>query len=123
MRVLQQAAGVAGGNVIPFRASINEAQQVYLRRWLTAGRCMGLHDGHVCAGRGRGEPPGSYIVIWVRENADPAYIVAPEGQFWRVRDNIRDVALGSFRSLEAALRFIRPVLLMGVAMLLSPLLG
>lgn len=119
MTTLQQAAGIAADNVVPFRANISDRQQLYLRRWLTAGRCMGLHDGYVCTGSGRGEPSGSYIAVWVRENADPAYTVAPEGSFWRVRDSIRNATLGSFRTLEAALHFIRPVLLMGVALLLT----
>lgn len=119
MTTLLETAGIAAGNVIPFRTNVTDSQQAYLRRWLAAGRCMGLHDGQVCAGTGCGEPAGSYIVVWVRENADPAYVVAPEGSFWRVRDSIRDATLGSFRTLEAALNFIRPVLFMGVALLLT----
>jgi hypothetical protein len=57
-----------------------------------------------------GEPQRDYVLIWVRENSDPAYMVAPEGGGWLVTDALRQQPLATLSSFEAALNFIRPVL-------------
>ena len=54
-----------------------------------------------------------HVMVWVRENADPAYMVRPEGMRWLVIDHVRSHKLGSFSSFEAALHCIRPVLSAG----------
>ncbi len=101
----------ANSNVVPLRLRLLPRHREYLMRWLEAGTSMGLCDVDVSP---RG-PAGSPIVleqisIWVRENADPAYVIRPDGMRWLVIDHLRDHALGSFASLEEALYCIRPVL-------------
>lgn len=118
MAGLLDSASGATLNVIPLRHGITDRDIEYLDHWMRAGQRMGLHDSQVCHGRGGGEPQGDYIVLWVRENADPAYIIAAEGLTWKVADMIRGICLGSFRTIGAALHFIRPVLQIGIAVLL-----
>jgi hypothetical protein len=55
-------------------------------------------------------PAPDYVLVWVRENIDPAYIIRPEGLMWVVIDAVRQNRLASTRSFAAALHFIRPVL-------------
>jgi hypothetical protein len=90
--------------------AITERHRVYVARWLAAGTRMGLHDAQLCSVDLDGRPTERHVVIWVRENADPAYAVMPRGMQWQVLDCIHRHPLGLFPNLEAALNFIRPVL-------------
>ncbi len=96
--------------IFVFRPTITERHHAHLLRWLHAGRRMGLHDGQVTVTSRPGEPRVLQAVIWVRENADPAYTVTPGRANWTVSDCVRNQRLGEFRTFEAALDFIRPVL-------------
>lgn len=51
-----------------------------------------------------------YVLVWVRENIDPAYMILPEGATWLVVDAVREQHLARVRTFAAALNFIRPVL-------------
>jgi hypothetical protein len=94
---------------VVLRQRLLTQHQELLSRWLEAGRCMGLCDASAYrAAPGRPEP--DYVLVWVRENADPAYMITPEAMRWRVTDCIRGELLASHASLEAALHYIRPVL-------------
>jgi hypothetical protein len=95
-------------NVIPIRLRVTERHRSHLLRWLAAGRRMGLHDADVSYWTPVGERHEGYVLIWVRENADPAYRVIPSGARWEVIDHLRNHTLGRFASFEAALHFIRP---------------
>lgn len=98
-----------GPNVIPLRQRLLPHHRAVLSRWLEAGRCMGLCDASVSvAGPGRAEP--DYVLVWVRENPDPAYMITPEGMNWCVTDCIRSSILARHTSFDAALHCIRPVL-------------
>ncbi len=98
-------------NVVCFHYRITERHRTYLMSWLKAGQRMGLHDADIA-------PPvpldlkhhAGYVLIWVRENPDPAYRVVPEGRTWTVLDELRNHRLGKFPSFTAALNFIRPAL-------------
>ena len=57
-----------------------------------------------------GQPTTEYVLVWVRENIDPAYLIRPERIGWVVVDAVRDHELGRTRSFDAALQLIRPVL-------------
>ncbi len=101
-------------NVIEFHMRVLPRHVAVLTRWLQAGRSMGLCDASAFQS-GRGdvagiEPATDYILIWVRENADPAYMVTPTGSHWTVSDCVRQQVLGRLRNFEEALNFIRPVL-------------
>lgn len=101
-------------NVIAFHMRVLPRHVAVLTRWLQAGRSMGLCDASAFQSR-RGdvagiEPNTDYILVWVRENADPAYMVTPAGSHWTVSDCVRQQVLGRLRSFEDALNFIRPVL-------------
>jgi hypothetical protein len=80
-----------------------------LRRWLAAGRCMGLCDASAFPPV-PGEIETDHVLVWVRENPSPAYMIAPEGMHWRVTDCVRGHSLACHPSFEAALHSIRPVL-------------
>jgi hypothetical protein len=98
-----------GANVVMLRQRLLAQHRSVLFRWLQAGRCMGLCDASVsAAGPGGTEP--EYVLVWVRENPDPAYMISPEGMRWRVTDCIRGSVLARHASFEAALHSIRPVL-------------
>ncbi len=60
-------------------------------------------------------PREDYVLIWVRENIDPAYMVLPDGAGWLVVDAVRQQTLARTRTFAAALHFIRPVLPLEVA--------
>ena len=96
-------------NVVVLRQRVMVHHRAVLRRWLEAGRCMGLCDASAYP-RVPGEIETDYVLVWVRENADPAYMVTPDGMRWRVQDCIRGELLGRHPSFEAALHSIRPVL-------------
>lgn len=91
------------GKVVPLRLSVLPRHRSYLLAWVEAGHRMGLCDADVASG---GEPE---VYVWVRENADPAYVIRAEGMSWVVVDHLRARKLGAFRSFEAALYCIRPV--------------
>ena len=96
-------------NVVVLRQRLMPHHRAVLSRWLEAGRCMGLCDAEAYQpGPGRIEP--DYVLVWVRENPDPAYKIAPEGMYWRVSDCIRGESLACHGTFEAALHSIRPVL-------------
>jgi len=96
-------------NVVVLRQRLLAHHRKILARWLDAGRCMGLCDASAyLAGPGQIDP--DYVLVWVRENPDPAYMITSEGMRWRVVDCIRGEALDSHASFEAALHYIRPVL-------------
>ncbi len=102
-------------NVIEFHMRILPRHVAVLTQWLQAGRCMGLCDASAFqSGRGGAgdgvEPNTDYVLIWVRENPDPAYMIVPAGSHWTVSDCVRQQALGRLRSFDEALHFIRPVL-------------
>ena len=96
-------------NVVVLRQRLLAHHREVLARWLEAGRCMGLCDASACqAGPDSAEP--DYVLVWVRENPDPAYMIISEGMRWRVTDSIRGEPLACHASFEAALHSIRPVL-------------
>ena len=93
----------ADGKVVPLRLTILPRHRSYLLAWLQAGGRMGLCDADVASG------DNAEVYIWVREHADPASAIRPEGMSWLVIDHLRGRKLGAFRSFEAALYCIRPV--------------
>ncbi|GBR13221.1 MULTISPECIES: hypothetical protein [Asaia] len=98
-------------NVIPLRFNVLPRHREYLSQWLQAGLAMGLCDADIeteCF-EGRDEAV-AHILIWVRENADPAYMIKPRGLRWVLIDHIREHELGVYASLELALHTVRPVL-------------
>jgi hypothetical protein len=99
----------ASSTVVAFRLALTDRHRESLARWVKAGQRMGLHDAQICADPDQPAGRGQQAVIWVRENADPAYAVIPRHGAWQVKDCIRSRALGEFRSFEEALDFIRPV--------------
>lgn len=98
-------------NVVPFRFGFLPRHKEYLSRWLEAGQRMGIFDADIEFER---MPDTSealvHVLIWVRENADPAYMIRPQGTRWVLIDQIREHTLGNFSSFELALHTIRPVL-------------
>ena len=107
---LSSLQDAAASNVIPFRLGIAAQQVAYLADWLKAGRSMGLLDAEPGPRRGGAVPEcADHVLVWVRENPDPAYMVRAEGFQWVVIDNIRAAELGRFRTFESALQYIRPV--------------
>lgn len=74
---------------------------------------MGVCDATTYSDRPPGgpkRPASEYVLVWVRENIDPAYIIRPERIGWVVIDAVRDNELGRTRSFAAALHMIRPML-------------
>ncbi len=104
----------ANSNIVPLQIRFLPRHREYLLRWLGAGAAMGLCDVDVTPRT----PTDSavhleHVLVWVRECADPAYMIRPEGMRWLVVDHLRNHKLGSFSSFEAALHYIRPVLAHG----------
>ena len=104
----------ANSNIVPLRLRFLPRHREYLMRWLQAGASMGLCDVDVSPRT----PTDTavileHVLVWVRENADPAYMIRPDGMRWLVIDHVRNHKLGSFASFEAALYCIRPVLACG----------
>jgi hypothetical protein len=93
-----------GDNVVPIRLKLLPRHREHLRRWLKAGSRMGLLDA------GFEGDDGQDVLIWVRESAEPAYLVRAERMNWVVLDGAGTHRLGAFRAFEAALHCIRPVL-------------
>ncbi len=101
-------------NVIALYQRVMPRHAALLARWLEVGRPMGLCDAMVIPAErprvGPDRPALAHVVVWVRENCDPAYIIRPERIGWLVIDALRDNELGRTRSFAAALHMIRPVL-------------
>ncbi len=99
-------------NVVSLRLSFLPRHREYLMRWLQAGASMGLCDADVSPRVTTQRDPAmiEHVLVWVRENADPAYMIRPEGMRWQVIDHVRNHKLGNYASFEAALHCIRPVL-------------
>ncbi len=102
-------------NVVSLRLCFLPRHREYLLRWLQAGASMGICDADIAPRMTpqRDSVPLEHVLVWVRENADPAYMIRPEGMRWLVIDHVRSHKLGSFSSFEAALHCIRPVLSVG----------
>lgn len=116
-RARRHVAAVPGelpANVIPIRQRIMPRHAEVLARWLEAGRRMGLCDASAFSpervGFGSEGPRQDYVLVWVRENIDPAYMVMAEGLQWVVVDAVRQLTMARLPTFEAALDFIRPVL-------------
>lgn len=105
-------------NVVLLRQRIMPRHTELLARWLEAGRRMGLCDASAFSGDPGGATDGvprDYVLVWVRENIDPAYMVLAEGTHWVVVDAVRQLTMTRVSSFAAALAFIRPVLQLDVA--------
>ena len=98
-------------NVIPLRALLLPRHHESLARWLTASAPMGVSDAEISMTSGASGPQAiEHVLIWVRESADPAYMIQPRGLRWAVIDHQRNYELGRHSSFEAALNAVRPVL-------------
>ncbi|WEQ51946.1 hypothetical protein LV478_15815 [Komagataeibacter oboediens] len=106
----QQASAT---NVVSLRQGFLPRHREYLMRWLQAGACMGLCDADITNRDENDEVDMDHVLVWVRENANPAYMVRPEGMGGVLIDQIRERPLATYRSFEAALHAIRPVLSCG----------
>lgn len=102
-------ADIATANVVVLHPRITPRHTALLARWLEAGRRMGLCDASAFF-PDRTDRQRDYVLVWVRENPDPAYIVQWEGGGWVVTDAVRERDLARLPSFAAALHFIRPVL-------------
>jgi hypothetical protein len=100
--------------VITLHPRITQKHTALLARWLSAGQKMGLCDAHAYSPK-RNERGRDHVLVWVRENPDPAYMIQAEGQVWVITDLVRKQVLVSKPSFAAALYFIRPVLSLEVA--------
>ncbi|MBF0887471.1 hypothetical protein JK208_02590 [Gluconobacter sp. Dm-74] len=102
-------------NIVPLRQGLLPRHREYLLRWLEAGQRMGVFDAEIADASHDiinvdGSAPVDHVLVWVRENPDPAYMLRPQGMRWVLIDQIRDHELGSYASFELALHVIRPVL-------------
>ena len=101
-------------NVVLLRQGLLPRHREYLSRWLDAGLRMGLFDAEVTTSERvidmDGNAPVDHVLVWVRENPDPAYMLRPQGLRWILIDQLRNHELGSYASFELALHTIRPVL-------------
>lgn len=101
-------------NVVQLHQRVLPRHAELLGRWLAAGRAMGLCDAAIVPSdraQAAAIPPApEYVLIWVRENIDPAYMIRPERLGWTVVDAVRERDLGRTKTLAAALHMIRPVL-------------
>ena len=97
--------------IIPFQMEILSRHTDYLSRWLDASTPMGICNADIFTTEEKQAGTSSaYVVIWVRETADPAYKIYSRGNRWIVMDAVRDNILGSFAGFADALNMIRPVL-------------
>ncbi|MCQ0041173.1 MULTISPECIES: hypothetical protein [Acetobacteraceae] len=100
----------AGGVVVPFRQKLLSHHRHYLATWLIASEKMGILDASIESSPDQQTADPSLVVIWVRENADPAYLISLRGPYWVLTDCLRDNELGRYRTFSEALHTIRPVL-------------
>jgi hypothetical protein len=100
---------VCATNVVVLHPRITARHTALLARWLEAGRRMGLCDASAFS-PDRGDRQRDYVLVWVRENPDPAYMIQYESGAWVVTDAVREHELARLPSFAAALHFIRPVL-------------
>lgn len=102
-------------NVVVLKQAFLPCHREYLMRWLDAGATMGLCDADISPHLPSNDTTAEHakiiehVLVWVRENADPAYMIKPEGMHWVVIDYLRNNRLGSYKSFEAALYRIRPI--------------
>lgn len=101
--------GDATTNVVVLHPRITQRHTALLARWLEAGRRMGLCDASAFF-PDRSERQRDYVLVWVRENPDPAYMIRFEAGSWAVIDAVREHELARLPNFAAALHFIRPVL-------------
>jgi hypothetical protein len=97
-------------NIVPLHPRVMPRHTALLARWLAAGQRMGLCNAQAFYPGKSERDRRDYVLVWVRENADPAYMVHPEGAGWVVTDMVRQKLLVRLSSFGAALNFIRPVL-------------
>lgn len=101
-------------NIVPLRQGVLPRHREYLSRWLEAGLRMGLFDAEITTTAHQADAQDSaaieHILVWVRENPQPAYMLRPQGMNWVLIDQLREHKLGSYSSFEVALNTIRPVL-------------
>lgn len=114
-RVAEQATIPASnrdttGIVIPFRQKLLPRHRHYLAQWLAASERMGILDASIEASPEQTDTTPSLVVVWVRESADPAYIISINGPQWVLTDCLRNNELGRYTDLAEALHTIRPVL-------------
>lgn len=102
--------GSKAGIVIPFRQKLLPRHHRYLAQWLAASERMGILDASIEKNSEASATASHLVVVWVRENADPAYIISLNGPQWVLTDCLRGSELGRYRDLSEALHTIRPVL-------------
>jgi hypothetical protein len=101
-------------NLIVLHPCLSPPHTALLARWLDAGRRMGLCDASAFF-PDRRTRRRDYVLVWVRENPDPAYMIQSESRHWIVTDAVRQNELARLPSFAEALHFIRPVLPLDVA--------
>ena len=114
-RSRRKVAATLPSNVFLLHQRIMPRHTALLARWLDAGRRMGLCDASAFLPSRLGASlplvgKTDYVLVWVRENIDPAYMILPEGATWLVVDAVREQHLARVGTFAAALNFIRPVL-------------
>ncbi|QNT78037.1 hypothetical protein [Entomobacter blattae] len=98
-------------HVIPMKKNFLPRHYEYLMRWLEVGSSMGLCDVDISPRFSANQEHDTidYILIWVREKPDPAYMIKPIGTKWVVIDHLRNYQLGQYKNFEDALLRIRPL--------------
>jgi hypothetical protein len=104
-----QSISVVPNNVVSLWSRLSSSNREHLSRWIKAGRALGLIDFETIYARGGPDRGNVQVLIWVREAADPAYRVDPNGYGWTVSDNLRGNELSRHPTFELALEAIRPV--------------
>lgn len=100
-----------GCNVVPLRLGLLPRHREHLSQWLEAGQRMGICDADITLDQLPGQFEAvAHVLIWVRENPDPAYMIRPKGMRWVLIDQLREHTLGIYATFEQALHTIRPVL-------------
>lgn len=98
------------GTVIPFRQKLLPRHHRYLAQWFAASERMGILDVAIENAPEPSAADSHLVVVWVRENANPAYVISLHGPQWVLTDCLRDNELGRYGDLSEALHTIRPVL-------------
>lgn len=99
--------------IIPMRQKILPRHRLLLMRWLEAGEKMGLLDAQIIPQSSHSSKNYSfyeYVVIWVRENSNPAYLIEPKGTNWCLIDALQKREIGRYQDFTTALNHIRPAL-------------